>query len=139
MSDLYDYTNNYNISVGDNDALIHQLQSQMTQLKIICVTWQAKIRAIPCGHDVGCSWGPSDDVLADIAAVDVTEIWEEPDSHQQILTDSDVSDIFDGDDDTLVDEDEETGESESGDEYILRDDMVLLDFGSVQSSKRVRS
>ena len=45
------------MAIGDNAALIHQLELCMTQLKVLCVTWQAKIRAIPCAHDVGSSVG----------------------------------------------------------------------------------
>ena len=89
-------------------ALIHQLQSRMTQLKILCVTWQAKIHAIPCAHDVSDSWGPSDDMLADIAVAKVTGSWEDQNydlssSNLQNATDSDVSDSVDEDYDDLLD------------------------------------
>jgi len=45
------------MTVGDNGTLIHQLQSHMTQLKILCVTWQPNIHAIPSLKDRGILLG----------------------------------------------------------------------------------
>ena len=126
------------MAIGDNAALIHQLELRMTELKVLCVTWQAKIRAIPCAHDVGSSWGPSADVLADIAVAEVTGSWDAqdcgvPHANLEDATDSDVSDGVDEDCDDLLDG-EDLDDSES-------DDMLIgpsVDLVSIHSPKRVR-
>ena len=99
------------ITLGEDGALIYQLKSRMTELKILCVTWRAKIRAIPCAHDVGDSWGPSDDDLADIAASEVTGSWDveepgPPGLDRPNLSDSDISDVIDEDSDRSLDGDD---------------------------------
>ena len=102
----------------------------MTQLKILCVTWQSKIRAIPCARNVGDSWGPSDDMLADIAVAEVTGSWDD----QEELTDSDVSDMIDESLDDVFDGDD--GDDSDGSEDWAG--VASLDFLSIQSPKRVR-
>jgi hypothetical protein len=134
------------INAGNNNAIVHQLQLQMTHLKTLCVTWQAQIRAIPCAYDVGPSWGPSDEMLADIAAAEVTGHWDihASSGDNQISTDSDLSDPFDEDSvnedsDGILDEYESLQQLESGDEDIITEGLVSASpgFKSV-SSKRVR-
>jgi hypothetical protein len=103
------------------------------------VTWQSKIRAIPCGRDVGDSWGPSDDMLADIAVSEVTGNWDDQEScppalAPQDLTDSDVSDILDEDSDDLF-------EGQDGDDSDGLGELVgpsLMDTLFIHSPKRVR-
>jgi hypothetical protein len=128
------------MTIGDDGALNHQLQSRMTQLKILCVTWQVKIRAIPCAHDVGASWGPSDDILADIAASEVTGQWDDQDNSLSTAnlidsTDSDVSDFADDDSDDLLDGYEGTGDDDSD---LTENFASPLDRISVLPLKRVR-
>ena len=65
------------------------------------MTWQTKLQTIS-SPDMESSWGPDDEDLRDIAALEVTGCWDHLDS-----TDSDVSDRIDDDvDDESVDEDE---------------------------------
>ena len=96
----------------------------MTQSKVLCVTWQAKIHAILCAHDVGSSWGPSDDMLADIAVAEVTGSWEAqdcglPHANLQDATDSDVSDCVDEDCDDLLDGQDLDDSDRSDDTVVL--------------------
>jgi hypothetical protein len=126
------------IIVGEDGALIHQLKSHMTDLKILCVTWRAKIRAIPCAHDVGDSWGPSDDLLADVAVSKVIGSWDveepgPPGPHLPNISDSDLSDVIDEDSDHSLD-------GSNGDSDGSEDLFVVRSVGSlsVHSPKRVR-
>jgi len=111
----------------------------MTQLKVLCVTWQSKIRAIPCGHDVGDSWGPTDDMLADIAVSEVTGNWDDQESCPpafalQDLTDSDVSEVMDEDSDDFF-EGVDGDDSDGSEELVSASSMDLL---SIHSPKRLR-
>ena len=101
--------------------------------------WQSKIHAIPCGHDVGDSWGPSDDMLVDIAVSEVTGNWDDQESSQpafapQDLTDSDVSDIMDEDSDDLFEGHD--GDNSDGSEELVG--ASSMDDLSIHSPKRVR-
>ena len=67
--------------------------------------WQAKVQPIPCEHDIGSSWGPSDNMLAEIAALEVTRRGDKESTlpHPELaMSDSDVSDFFDEDSDDLL-------------------------------------
>jgi hypothetical protein len=133
------YMINVLMAIGENAALIHQLELRMTQLKVLCVTWQAKIRAIPCAYDVGSSWGPSDDMLVDIAVAEVTGSWDTqdcslPGANLQDAMDSDVSDCVDEDCDDLLDG-QDLDDSDGSDDMLVAPsaDLVLI-----HSPKRVR-
>jgi hypothetical protein len=127
------------ITAGEDRPLVHQLKSRITELKILCVTWRAKTRAIPCAYDVGDSWGSSDDTLADVATSEVTGNWEYEDPGVPAprlpnMTDSNVSDVIDEDSDHSLDVDDE-GDSDRSEDLFVVPSVGLL---SVHSPKHVR-
>jgi hypothetical protein len=124
------------ITAGKDAALIHQLTARMMDLKILCVTWRAKIRAIPCAHDIGESWGPGDDILADVAVSEVTRNWDTgpPVPDLPDVTDSDVSDVIDENSDDFFDGHD--GEDSNGSEDSFS--VPLVGSFSMHSPKHAR-
>ena len=82
--------------LGDYD-LTYQLDLRVQYLCRLCVTWQGKLRSIPCAMSE--SWGPSDQNLIDTVAFEFQGSWDR--------VDVDTDDELDCDDDLRVQDDDD--------------------------------
>ncbi|KAL6302529.1 hypothetical protein BKA93DRAFT_827420 [Sparassis latifolia] len=65
------------VDAGDNPDLLYQLDCQRESLCRLCVTWQARVRMIPCKRDMTETWGPSEAQLTAAAAYEITGSWDD--------------------------------------------------------------